>query len=161
MAGQLLADRKCVTVPAAPDRAFELFTARFGDWWPLATHSVGADRAAGVSFGAGVGGTIVETLADGTTSVWGTVTRWDPPDRVAFSWHAGTPEADAGLVEVTFTATGSGSTLVELVHTGWENRPDGASARASYQTGWDAVIERYARAAEALNSSTISARPLL
>jgi uncharacterized protein YndB with AHSA1/START domain len=142
--------RKSVTVPASPDRAFELFTARFGDWWPIATHSVGTDRAAGVSFGAGIGGIIVETLADGTTSVWGTVTSWDPPSRVAFSWHAGTPKAEAGLVEVTFTPTGSGSTLVELVHTGWENRPDGASARASYQTGWDPVIERYARAAAAL-----------
>jgi uncharacterized protein YndB with AHSA1/START domain len=142
--------RKSVIVPASPDRAFELFTARFGDWWPLATHSVGTDKAAGVSFGAQVGAIILETLADGTTSVWGTITRWDPPDRVAFSWHAGTPEAEAGLVEVTFTPSGPGSTLVELAHTGWENRPDGASARAGYQAGWDPVIECYARAAAAL-----------
>ena len=142
--------RKSVTVPASPDRAFELFTARFGDWWPLATHSVGVDNAARVSFGAGVGGIILETLADGTTSVWGTVTRWDPPDRVAFSWHAGTPEAEAGLVEVTFTPSGPGCTLVALVHTGWENRPDGARARASYQAGWDPVIAQYASAAAAL-----------
>jgi uncharacterized protein YndB with AHSA1/START domain len=91
--------RKSVTVPASPDRSFELFTARFSEWWPLATHSVGIDNSAGVSFGAGVGGIILETLVDGTTSVWGTVTRWDPPDRVTFSWHAGTPEAEAGLVE--------------------------------------------------------------
>ncbi len=59
-------------VPAPPGRAFEVFTARFGDWWPLATHSVGAKEAAGVIFGAGVGGMIVETLADGSTTAWGT-----------------------------------------------------------------------------------------
>jgi len=149
-ASSIEAVRKSVTVPATPDRAFELFTAGFGTWWPLATHSVGTDKAAGVSFGAGVGGMIVETLADGTTSAWGTVISWVPPDRVSFSWHAGTPEAEAGLFEVTFTPSGAGSTLVELVHTGWENRPDGAAARAGYQTGWDPVIDRYARAAAAL-----------
>jgi hypothetical protein len=66
--------RKSVTVPVAPQRAFELFTAHVHEWWPLATHSVGAEEAAGVVFGEGVGGIIVETLADGTTSVWGTVT---------------------------------------------------------------------------------------
>jgi uncharacterized protein YndB with AHSA1/START domain len=142
--------RKSVTVPASPDRAFELFTARFGHWWPLATHSVGTDKAVAVSFGAGVGGIILETLADGTTSAWGTVTRWEPPSVVAFTWHAGTPEPEASLVEVTFTPSGPAGTLVELVHSGWENRPDGATARAGYQTGWDPVIEQYARAAAAL-----------
>ena len=142
--------RKSVIVPASPDRAFEIFTASFGDWWPLATHSVGADQAASVTFPIGIGGIILETLADGTTTAWGTITGWEPPDRVAFSWHAGTPEAEAGLVEVVFTPSGSGSTLVELTHTGWENRPDGPSARAGYETGWDPVIEQYARAASAL-----------
>ena len=88
--------RKSVTVAASPDRAFELFTARFGDWWPLATHSVGLDSAAGVSFGAGVGGIILETLADGSTSAWGTVTSWDPPNRVAPSSRSSTLAGKTG-----------------------------------------------------------------
>ena len=142
--------RKSVVVPAAQQRAFDVFTARFGDWWPLATHSVGTDQAATVDFGVGIGGIILETLADGTTTIWGTITEWEPPERVAFSWHAGTSEAEAGLVEVVFTPSEPGSTLVELTHTGWENRPDGVSARAGYETGWDPVIEQYARAASAL-----------
>jgi hypothetical protein len=69
---------------------------------------------------------------------------------VAFTWHAGTPEAEAGLVEVTFTAIGPDSTVVELVHSGWENRPDGAGARAGYETGWDTVIGHYVRAVTSL-----------
>jgi uncharacterized protein YndB with AHSA1/START domain len=136
--------RKSVTVPASPERAFELFTAHLQDWWPLRTHSVGEDDAVGVVFGKGVGGTIVETLADGTTSVWGTVTDWEPPHRVAFSWHAGTPAAEATRIEVTFTADGPASTVVRLVHSGWENRPDGASARDGYESGWDPVVARFA-----------------
>ncbi len=61
--------RKSVTVPAAPQRAFELFTGHIREWWPLGTHSVGAEHAVGVAFGEGVGAAIIETLADGTTSV--------------------------------------------------------------------------------------------
>jgi uncharacterized protein YndB with AHSA1/START domain len=138
--------RKSVTVPAAPQRAFELFTAHMHEWWPLATHSVGAEDAVGVTFGAGPGGAIVETMADGTTSVWGTVTHWEPPHRVAFTWHAGTAETEATRVEVTFTEIEPGSTEVQLVHSGWERRPDGASARENYDSGWDPVVRSFAEA---------------
>jgi uncharacterized protein YndB with AHSA1/START domain len=143
---------KSVTVPAAPQRAFEVFTAHLQDWWPLRTHSVGEGDAVGVVFGEGVGGAITETLADGTTSVWGTVTDWEPPHRVAFTWHAGTPEAEATRVEVTFTKDGPASTTVRLVHSGWESRPDGASVREGYQSGWDPVIARFADAAASATS---------
>ena len=138
---------KSVTVPAAPQRAFELFTAHIQEWWPLGTHSVGAGDAVGVAFGEGVGGAIIETLADGTTSVWGTVTHWEPPHRVAFTWHAGTAEAEATRIEVTFTQDGPGHTVVRLVHSGWERRPDGVSAREGYDSGWEPVIGSFAAAA--------------
>ena len=137
--------RKSVTVPATPQRAFELFTAHIQEWWPLRTHSVGTQHAVGVAFGEGVGGAIVETMADGSTSVWGTITDWEPPRRVAFTWHAGTPEAEATRVEVTFTQDGPGSTVVRLVHSGWEGRPDGATAREGYDSGWEPVIGSFAR----------------
>ena len=137
--------RKTVTVPVPPQRAFELFTARIGEWWPLATHSVGEDQAISVAFGDGIGGSIVESLADGTTSVWGTITSWDPPHGVAYTWHAGTPVTEATSVEVTFTPDEHGHTVVELVHSGWDNRPDGAAVRAGYETGWNPVIKHYVR----------------
>ena len=141
--------RKSVTVPATPQRAFELFTAHIQEWWPLATHSVGGEQAVGVFFGEGVGAEIVETLADGTTSVWGTVTHWDPPHRVAFTWHPGRTEAEATLVELTFTEHGPGSTVARVVHSGWERRADGASAREGYDSGWEPVIGCFARLAAA------------
>jgi uncharacterized protein YndB with AHSA1/START domain len=139
--------RKTVTVPVTPPRAFELFTARIGEWWPLATHSVGDGQATSVVFGAGIGGAITESLADGSTSVWGTITGWDPPHGVAFTWHAGTPVTQATSVEVTFTPGEQGSTVVELVHSGWDNRPDGAGARAGYDTGWNPVLGHYTKLA--------------
>jgi uncharacterized protein YndB with AHSA1/START domain len=139
--------RKSVTVPAAPPRAFELFTVHIQEWWPLETHSVGGDLAAGVVFGQGAGAAITETLADGSTSVWGTVTCWEPPHRVAFTWHAGTAVAEETNVEVTFTQDGPGSTVVRLVHSGWERRTDGATARDNYDSGWAPIIGRFAEIA--------------
>ncbi|AEG43561.1 SRPBCC domain-containing protein [Isoptericola variabilis] len=91
----------------------------------------------------GVGGRIVETLADGSTEVWGTIEAWEPPARVRFTWHPGTPPAEATLVEVTFRAA-PGGTAVELVHTGWDRRPDGGDARGRYDSGWDLVLRGYA-----------------
>ncbi len=142
--------RKSLIVPATPQRAFELFTAHMHEWWPLATHSVGAEDAVSILFGAGVGAEIVETMADGATSVWGAVTDWEPPHRVAFTWHAGTPATEATRVEVTFTSDAPGSTEVLLVHSGWERRPDSASARDNYDSGWEPVVRSFAKAANRL-----------
>ena len=105
------------------------------------------EDAVGVAFGEGTGGPIIETLADASTSVWGTITEWEPPHRVAFTWHPSRAEAQATLVEVTFTRDSPGHTVVRLVHWGWERRPDGPSAREGYDSGWDPVIGRFAETA--------------
>jgi Activator of Hsp90 ATPase homolog 1-like protein len=133
---------KSVVVPATPDRAFELFTAELGRWWPLATHSVGEERATDVRLEGAVGGQLVEYDADGPIGSWGTVSDWDPPRTVSFSWHPGTDPNQAGHVTVRFTEVVDG-TQVELTHTGWEHRPDGARMRKSYDTGWDHILDLY------------------
>jgi uncharacterized protein YndB with AHSA1/START domain len=135
--------RKTVVVPLDQATAFRIFTARFADWWPLTTHSVGRVDALGVVFPVEVGGAIVETLRDGTTSTWGTLTGWDPPRSVSFTWHAGQPEALAGDIEVRFAGDDDGATTVELIHSGWERRTDGAQARRAYDAGWEPVLEAY------------------
>jgi uncharacterized protein YndB with AHSA1/START domain len=136
--------RKTVVVPVGQAIAFELFTTRVEQWWPLATHSVGLDNAVLVRFPSELGGSIVETMQDGRTSVWGTVTAWDPPVGIAFTWHPGQEESLAGDVEVRFIPDSSGGTLVELTHSGWERRADGAEARRGYDSGWEFVLGAYA-----------------
>jgi uncharacterized protein YndB with AHSA1/START domain len=133
---------KTVHVEAPVGRAFELFTARLGEWWPLPTHSVGGETARDVAMQCRLGGQIVETLADGSTAVWGTVTDWVSPQLVAFTWHHGQPEAEATRVEVSFAASGEG-TEVTLRHSGWSSRPDGERARSQYDGGWDLVLSRF------------------
>jgi uncharacterized protein YndB with AHSA1/START domain len=133
---------KTVTVPVGVDRAFEAFTAEASMWWPLYGHSVGEGAARGVRLEGAVGGQIVEYGADGDIATWGTLSEWDPPASLSFSWHPGQDPAAAGQVTVTFTTTGDG-TEVKLVHSGWERRGDGARARLSYDTGWDYVLGKY------------------
>ena len=134
---------KQVTVPCAPQRAFELFVDRIAEWWPLATHSVYGERAASVRIEGRVGGHVTEIRDDATEQVWGTLTSWDPPAGLAFTWHPGQPEASATTVAITFVASGT-STVVRLVHSGWSQRDDGVAARRSYDTGWGAVLDRFA-----------------
>jgi uncharacterized protein YndB with AHSA1/START domain len=142
--------RKTIEVAAAPDRAFRLFTEGIAGWWPVRTHSVGEDRAETVIFEPGVGGRIYERTLDGDEHVWGTVTAWEPPGRVVFTWHPGRGPDIEQDVEVRFEPSGTG-TRVELVHTGWERLGDRAAAfRENYDGGWDIVLgERFAAAANA------------
>ena len=136
--------RKTAVVPCERDEAFDIFTARMQDWWPLATHSVAGNHAVSVVVTPpAVGGQIIESAADGRTFVWGTITEWSPGKKVAFTWHPGHDADEATLVEVSFAAAPAGGCAVELVHSGWERRTDGVDMRASYVPGWDVVLAPY------------------
>ena len=144
--------RREVLVDAPRDVAFAVFTERIGGWWPLGDHSVHGENST-VSFaGSGVGARIVESKSDvdgpadesADPSVWGTVTRWEPGELVAFTWHPGMSPDAASRVTVTFIEA-AGKTLVTLEHTGWESFGDRAvQARENYQQGWAVVLGAYA-----------------
>ena len=137
---------RAVHVKRTPDEAFRVFTDEIGQWWPLATHSP-SEKPVDVTF---IDGRIVETDADGGTSDWGEVTAWEPPHRLAFTWHVGmTPEQTPTQVEVSFRADDDG-TRVELAHSGWEAYGDAAEqVRSSYDSpdGWTGVLDKYAKQA--------------
>lgn len=136
--------RKEILVRWTPEVAFRRFTSEMGSWWPLSTHSVGADEAETVEFEGRVGGRIVEKIRGGRESIWGTVMHWDPPRRVTFTWHPSRTPDTAGTVEVTFHPHSSG-TLVTLVHGDWEKfGPKAPMARRGYAVGWGGVLAIYA-----------------
>lgn len=140
--------RRSVTVAVPVERAFRVFTEDIGDWWPLRQYSVGEQRAEGVTMGAGEGGRIVERIAGGDEAIWGEVLAWEPPHRVLFTWHPGAdPGPGSTEIEVCFTHQ-DGGTLVELEHRGWERMGDRTTEiRPQYEAGWQAVLDRYAEAA--------------
>ena len=139
---------KTRSLALTPDEAFELFTEKIAEWWPLATHSVGEDEAVSVRIEARVGGRILETTSAGDEHEWGTITEWEKGRRLEFTWHPGRGEEEQTYVEVRFRETGGGSELM-LIHTGWETRGANAHvARTGYVTGWDVVLAEYEKAVE-------------
>ena len=132
-----------VRIAAAPEAAFRAFVQDFGRWWPLATHSIGQAEATGAAIEPRIGGRVFERTKTGAEHLWGTVTLWEPPRRLAFTWHVGRPPSDEQTVEVSFTPDGAGC-LVRLEHRGWA--AGSAERRANYEKGWTAILgERFAR----------------
>jgi uncharacterized protein YndB with AHSA1/START domain len=136
--------KRSIVVAWPPEASFRRFTDGIATWWPLETHSVGQARAETVVFEGRVGGRIVEKVSGGQDCTWGTITAWDPPRRVAFTWHPGQAPDSSQDVEVTFSPEGSGTRL-ELVHTGWERLGKMARrARRAYPLGWTYVLRLWA-----------------
>ena len=140
---------RSLTVDVSPEWAFEFFTGKIGDWWPLEDYSIfstsGRGRPDEVVFEPEVGGRVYERLGN-ETEVWGEVQAWEPPHRVAFSWRTNRNWPGHTDVEVTFTSEGGG-TRVRLRHTGWELLGERAeAAHASYAGGWGEVLAHYEEA---------------
>jgi uncharacterized protein YndB with AHSA1/START domain len=150
-----IAARRSITVQAPPERAFAVFTTGFGTWWPIESHHIGETMATEAVMETHAGGRWFERDADGKECDWGYVTEIDPPHRLLLAWHLN-PEwgfdpdpAKATEVEVTFTATGDGGTLVELEHRGFEKHGEtGVKMRdaVSAPGGWTDLLELYAKA---------------
>ena len=138
----LYAIRKDVFVRAPVERAWTMFAERLGDWWPLATHSLGGERAVTAVLSPE---RMYERWDDGTERTWGHVLAWEPPNRLVVTWEIG---EDCGReVEFRFLAEGDG-TRVELEHRGWEAGAE--ETRQSYDGGWAHILARFAeRGAEA------------
>jgi|tagenome__1003787_1003787.scaffolds.fasta_scaffold20969249_5 uncharacterized protein YndB with AHSA1/START domain len=150
-----LAVRQSVVVETSQERAFEVFTARLADWWPLETHVIGAEPVVAAVIEPREGGRWYERSADGRESDWGRVLAWEPPRRVVLSWQISADwQADTGIdtqVEVRFTAEDDRRTRVDLEHRGLD--AFGARAQEMRDTfesggGWPLLLGRFAAATE-------------
>jgi uncharacterized protein YndB with AHSA1/START domain len=144
--------RRHVVVDAPVERAFEVFTHRFGDFKPR-EHNLLASPIAETVFEPRVGGTIYDRGEDGSVCRWARILAFEPPDRVVFSWDIGpqwSVETDPDLtseVEVRFVAETPTRTRVELEHRhldrhgpGWQSVADGVG----HDEGWPLYLDRYA-----------------
>lgn len=130
-----------VGCPAA--HAFDVWTTRISRWWP-ADHSVsGEDRLLVVLEGR-AGGRIFERTSMGVEFDWGQVTVWEPPRRLAYTWHLRQDRADATEVEITFVDQGDSTTRVEIEHRGWERLgARGQRLRDANLAGWTTLVPHY------------------
>lgn len=143
--------RRHVVVEAPIERAFTVFTERFGDFKPPEHNLLGVAIAETV-FEPRVGGCISDRGIDGSVCRWARVVCYDPPWRVVFSWDIDPqwqiePDADnCSEVEVRFFAENPHRRRVELEHRnidqhgpGWHAVHDGVAGDA----GWPLYLSRY------------------
>jgi uncharacterized protein YndB with AHSA1/START domain len=141
-----------LVVQAPIEKAFAVFTERFGDFKPK-EHNLLAAPIAETVFEPRVGGSIYDRAEDGSECRWATVLVYEPPNRVVFSWNIGptwqveTERENVSEVEVRFTAETPERTRVELEHRnldrhgpGWESVAGGVGA----PDGWTLYLDRYA-----------------
>ena len=139
---------RTVQVKAPPERAFELFAGHIGRWWPKQT-SVGANPHVDVVIEPRTGGRWLELDAEGVETQWGHVIAWEPPARMLLAWQLNSQFTyDADLiteVEVNFTATGQGGSLVTLEHRLLERfGADAEKIAAQLGGGWPTMLGHFA-----------------
>lgn len=143
--------RRYVVVDSAIDRAFSVFTERFGDFKPP-EHNMLSARIAETIFEPRVGGHIFDRAVDGTECRWARILVYEPPVRVIFSWDISpewTLETDLDMtseIEVRFYEETPQRTRVELEHRGlerhgasWESVARGVEG----DDGWSLYLARY------------------
>jgi uncharacterized protein YndB with AHSA1/START domain len=145
--------RKSVRVAAPRERAFEVFTAGIGRWWPK-THHIGAADLDTLVIEPRAGGRWYERGVDGSECEVGKVLVWEPPARLVLCWQL-TPEwtYDPDLitdVEVQFVADGANATRVELEHRNLERmgpRADALRQQIDGPNGWGTLLELFTQSA--------------
>ena len=143
--------RASVEVAVPPARAFEIFTKRITDWWPVEYAMVPTPRE--IVIEAKKGGRWYERGSDGSERLVATVTAWQPPGKVVFDWHIdanwkSNPKLATG-VEVRFSPTAKG-TRIDLEHGGLEKfgaQAETTRAMLDGQGGWGDLLRGFAKAA--------------
>ena len=139
--------RKQLTVEAPAERAYRVFTANMGAWWPK-DHHIGTAPLKDCVIEPQVNGRWYEVDEDGGTCEWGKVATWDPPRRLVLIWQLGPDfKYDPALVtevEVTFTTLGPKRTRVDFEHRNIERFGDAAERlRGLMDTGWGQILVSY------------------
>ena len=142
-------------VEAPVEDAWAVWTERFGQWWPTDHTATGRDDLL-IVLERHLGGRIYERTPEGDEHDWGQVTVWEPPSRLAYSWHLRRDRADATDVEIRFIDRGS-VTDIRIEHRGWERLGgDGETWRDRNRGGWSTLLPHYLEAAGGGSTVTIS-----
>ncbi|MGH3921037.1 MAG: SRPBCC family protein [Pseudonocardiaceae bacterium] len=142
-----------VTLGVSAEQAFQVFTGSFDIWWPHEYHIGNADVAE-VILESHEGGRWYERGVDGTECDWGRVLVWEPPHRLVFTWQiSGAWEFDpdpehASEIEVRFTATAPGLTIVEVDHRHFDRLEGGRAVHDAIRGGggWALLLQSFAKA---------------
>jgi uncharacterized protein YndB with AHSA1/START domain len=144
--------RTQIVVEAPIERAFRVFTEKFGSFKPPEHNLLSAEIAETV-FEPRVGGQLYDRGVDGSECRWARVLAYEPPNRVVISWDISprwqleTDLEKTSEVEVRFVPEAADRTRVELEHRNLERHGDGWEAvreGVSGEGGWPLYLQRFA-----------------
>jgi len=145
---QIAPVRKSIRVNAEPARAFEVFTAGLGRWWPR-DKGIGKLPMKSAVMETRLGGRWYELADDGTQTNVGRIIVWEPPQRFVITWDINSkwkPDTTiSSEVEVKFIPDGINGTRVELEHRKFEQMgaEQGETMREHVDSGWPGMLERF------------------
>ena len=147
MTAQPTTIKKQLTVEAPLERAFSVFTAQMGRWWPK-SHHIGKTAMTDCVIEPAVGGRWFERCQDGSECTWGKVLVWEPPRRLVLAWQLdGEFTYDPSLVtevEVQFVALAPGRTRVDFEHRELERLAAVVAGEQGMDAGWGMILAQYA-----------------
>lgn len=140
---------KTVRVECSPERAFEVFTAEIGRWWPADKYSLTGKTGVSsptVLMEPFAGGRLQEVEDNGTVHQWGFVRLYQPHSALSIAWQLSGTDCEPTIIDVTFEADGDG-TRVCLSHHNWQALGDRAvEVREKHFNGWeDVFVQGYYR----------------
>ena len=96
-------------VPLTQRQAFEVFVDGMNTWWPrrgVFPYSFAPEttRPLHIRFEGELGGRYYETFADGSEYLIGSITLWNPPAELAYTWRDPTWEGST-KIQIRFEAT--------------------------------------------------------
>lgn len=144
---------KTIDVRASPERAFDVFAARMGEWWHKEHSIAQGTTQKDVIVEPRAGGRWYELGADGSEHPWGHVIAYDPPRRLLLAWQLDRDFTfDPDLVtevEVRFEPIGDG-TRVHFEHRLLERMGEGAAEQfEAMDGGWGMLLELFSVQADA------------
>jgi len=146
-----------IEVPISISEAFKLFTEGFNSWWP-SDYTWSQESLESISLASCENGRCTEVGPNGFQVDWGRVLKCHPSEKIIFTWQISPnrePQPNpqkASVVEVNFTMINLKTTIVSLVHSGFEKHGEGALAyRESLNSdyGWPFILNKYLEVAKA------------
>ena len=134
-----------IEVRCSVRHAFDVFTSKVDLWWPVGHRAF--DESV-LLFEAEVGGRFLERSANGEEVERGKVLSWEPPHRIAYSWHPGAIDQPTE-VEVIFEGADD-RTVVTVTHAeAQSDMGDRWAVRAKkFQSAWDHLLVEYIKLAQ-------------
>ncbi len=138
--------QEAIAIRASKQKVFEAYVGHINRWWPRQGTYRYSFAPAGreprhIVFERGLGGRFYEVFDDGSELVIGHITRWDPPNRLGYTWRdpswPGQTDVSVSFIEE------NGVTTVTVTHSGF-GAAGVPAVGAGYHTGLVEILAAFA-----------------